>query len=269
MGKRRVGLCAGRVQVVADKKGQFHPPTYLWKFRCCFIALGCIMCLLGVALVGPGLHSLETTSMSTRNLNRDVKELITQGLLIMDKVKRVKWNMDTMDVEAVLHVKDVCPNFKNSTFASDKKLRSSINGLTSEFDEINEYLEETDGLEAIREHIDLIMDGTEYVETAVTTAENNDWIVRMYALVLNGLVIFMILAAASSGRKCNLPALSCMSEFFILPLFVLAIAGSWFATAVLAFASVSNAGKLKPESHCPLIHLLMTDTLFAFACHVI
>ncbi len=183
--------------------------------------------------------------MSTRNLNRDVKDVVTQGLLLIDSVKRVRWNMDTLDVEAILHVKDACPNFQNSTFMTDKKLRSSINGLTNEFDEINEYLEQTDGLDEMREHIDLITDGTEFIEVAVTTAEKNDWIIRMYSLVLNGLVIFMILSAALSGRKChlNLPALRCMSEFFILPLFVLAIACSWFATSVLAFASVSNAGK--------------------------
>ena len=90
------------------------------------------------------------------------------------------------------------------------------------------------------------MDGTENIDIAVTVVEKNDWIVRMFALVLNVLVFFMIFAACTSlsGRCHYLPALKWMSECFILPLFVILIVISWFVTSILAFASVSNAGKL-------------------------
>mmetsp|Transcript_8507 Transcript_8507/g.19048 ORF Transcript_8507/g.19048 Transcript_8507/m.19048 type:complete len:728 (+) Transcript_8507:256-2439(+) len=241
MGKQRVGLCAGRVRVVSDEKGQFRPPTHLWTLRCTFMILGCCMMLLCAALVGPGLRSIETTSVSTRKLNRDVEDLITQGLLIMDSVKRVKRNLGTLDVELILRVEEACPNLENNTFISDKSLRSSIKGIDKEFESLEGYLENSD-LEGIRQHIDYIMDGTEYIETAVTAIEKNDWIVRMFALVLGVLVFFMIFAACNSlGGRGHLPALKCMSELFILPTFVLAIVGSWFATSLLAFASISNA----------------------------
>ncbi|KAL7543401.1 hypothetical protein ACHAXR_012818 [Thalassiosira sp. AJA248-18] len=241
MGKRRVGLCAGRVHVVADEKGKFRPPYYLCTLRFSFMALGCCMILLCVTLVGPGLGSIESTSVSIRKVNRDVNDLITQGLLIMDSVKRVRWNIDTIDVESILRVEEACPNLENNAFISDKRLRTSIRGLGREFEELKEYLEQSD-FEVIRQHIDYVMDGTEFIDSAVSVIEKNDWIVRMFALFLTVMVFFMILAACFA--RCQylpLPALKCMSELFILPMFVLAIVGSWFVTSVLAFASISNA----------------------------
>lgn len=200
------------------------------------------MIMLSATLVGPGLRSVGTTSVSIRKLNRDVKDLITQGLLIMDSVKRVRWNIENLDVESILRVEEACPNFGNNTFISDKNLRSSINDIEKEFDYLKAYLQDSD-LEGIRQHIDYIMDGTENIDIAVTVVEKNDWIVRMFALVLNVLVFFMIFAACTSlsGRCHYLPALKWMSECFILPLFVILIVISWFVTSILAFASVSNA----------------------------
>ena len=45
------------------------------------------------------------------------------------------------------------------------------------------------------------LDGTEYVETAVTYVERNDWTVRMFALVTIVAAFFLMLAAATSGRS--------------------------------------------------------------------
>lgn len=221
------------------------------------------MILLLSALVGPGLQSIETTSMSTRKLNRDVKDLITQGLLIMDQVKRVKWNIGALDVESILKVEEACPNLNNNAFISNKSLRSSIRGLDREFDQLKDYLEHTD-LEGIRQQVDYIMDGTDAIETSVIVVEKNDWMIRMFALVTCVLVFFMIFAACSSfsGRCRHLPALSCMAELFVLPVFVFAIVGSWFATSVLVFAGVSNAGKSQ-ERGC-LRHFFLTSTLSSY-----
>lgn len=244
MGKRRVGICAGRALVPSNDKGEFKPPSYLWKLRGSFVTLGCCMILLCVALVGPGLQSIESTSVSIRKLNRDVRDLITQGFLIMDSVQRVRWNIEMIDVDAILAVDKACPNLDDNAFLTNKQLRRSINGLEAEFEELKEYLEQSD-FETIRKHTNSILDGTDYIDTAVTTIEKNDWVVRMFSLVLTVLVFFMVLAACFA--RCHyriLPALKCMSELFILPLFVLAIVISWFATSILAFASVSNAGKL-------------------------
>mmetsp|Transcript_35885 Transcript_35885/g.86614 ORF Transcript_35885/g.86614 Transcript_35885/m.86614 type:complete len:732 (+) Transcript_35885:159-2354(+) len=236
MGSGRAGICAGRAQVLSDEKGQFHSPPHIWKFRCLFMPLGCCMILLCMALVGPGLTSVDTMSMSTRKLNRDVKDLITQGLLIMDQVKRVKWNIENLDVESILRVEEACPNLDN------KSLKSSIKAVDSEFDNLKQYLEEND-LEGIRQQIDRVMEGTEYIETTVTLIEKNDWAVRMFALVLSVLVSFMIFAALTSlcGQCQCLHALMCMTEVFILPTFVLAIVMSLLATSALAFASILNA----------------------------
>jgi hypothetical protein len=246
MGKRRVGLCAGRMRVQCDEKGQFRPPSYAWKLRLSFIIFGCWLILFCMALAGPGLTSIKTTSVSIRKLNRDVNVLATQALLILESVKRVKWNIDEFDVPFVRVVEESCPHLENSRFISNESLRSSIKGLEKEFNQLKEEIQYIDS-EGIRQHIDFIMDGTEHIESAVTTVEENDWIARLFALVLGGLTVFMIFAACYewSGRCQYLFALTCMLKLFILPTFVIAIACCWIATSALAFASIFNSGKFE------------------------
>jgi len=238
MGKKRVGLFAGRVQVISDEKGQYRPPTYLWKLRCTFILFGGCMLLLCRALVGPGLSSITYTVDSVRNLNRDVKDLTTQGLLIVDSVKRVKWNIDELDVDSILQLDEACPNFKNNTFTSNWE------GLNKEFIQLRQFVEQSD-VDEVKQHFDVIMNGTDSVDRVVTTVEENDWLVKLFALFLSGLTIFMMVAACItlSGRCQCLRALKCMSELIILPMFVMAIVGTWVAVSILASASFPIAGK--------------------------
>ena len=227
-----MGLCAGRMRVECDGKGQFYPPSYAWKLRLTFIILGCCTFLLCLTLAGPGLASILTTSVSLRRLNRDVNDLTTQGLVIMDSLERVKLNIDGSDVPLLRLVEDACPKSK------------TIVSIDADFVHVSENIQKS-YLEGIRQKIDFIMDGTEHIEKAVTTFEENVWIVRMFALFLGGLIIFMICAACYewSGSCQYLFALKCMLELFILPTFVIAIICCWIATSALAFASIFNSGK--------------------------
>ena len=240
MGKHQVGMFAGRVRVESDEKGHFRPPTFLWTLRCTFILFGACMLLLCRALVGPGLTSIDYTADSVRNLNRDVQDLTTQGLLIVDYVKRVKWNIDEVDVDSILRLDKACPNFKNNTFTS------YMEELDKEFTQLRQFVEKSD-VDLIKQRFDVILNGTDSVDRAVTKVEENDWTVKLFALFLSGLTIFMILAACItlSGRCQRLRALKCMTELIILPMFVLAIIGSWVTISALAFASIPIAGESK------------------------
>jgi hypothetical protein len=196
------------------------------------------MFALCLALAGPGLASVGNTTKSIRKVNRDVNDLTTQGLVIMDSLERVKRNIDGLDVQSILRNGEACPNL--AKFLSV----SSVQGIDEDFDHLKEQIHKIDS-EGIRQAIDFIMDGAEHIENAVTTVEDNDWIVRMFALFLGGLIIFMICAAGYewSGRCHCLSAQTCISELFILPTFAIAIIFCWIATSALAFASISNAGK--------------------------
>ncbi len=240
MGKHQVGMFAGRVRVESDEKGPFRPPTFLWKLRCTFVLFGACMLLLCRALVGPGLSSIDYTVDSVRNLNRDVQDLSSQGLLIVDSVKRVKWNIDEVDIDSILRLDKACPNFKNNTFTSN------IEQLDKEFIQLRLFVEKID-VDIVKQQFDVIMNGTDSVDRAVTKVEENDWTVKFFALFLSGLTIFMILAACITltGRCQRLRALKCMSELIILPMFVLTIIGSWVAISGLAFATIPIAGESK------------------------
>ena len=189
-----------------------------------------------MALIGPGLGLVGNTTKSIRKVDRDVNDLTTQGLVILDSLERVKRNIDGSDVLSIPRMEEACP--KSNIIVS----------IDADFDHVNEYIQKS-YLERIRQHIDFIIDETEHIEKAVTTFEENDWIVKMFALFLGGLIIFMIFAAFYewSGSCQYLFALTCMLELFILPTFVLAIACCWVATSALAFASIFNSGKSRME----------------------
>ena len=199
------------------------------------------MFVLCMALVGPGLASTKTTSKSIRNLSRDVTELIAEGMLILDSVERVKRNIDKLDVQSILMVGEACPNSK---YVNGILSASTIKGIDEDFDRVKEQIQNID-LEGIRHYVDFVVDGTDHVEIAVTTFEENDWIVKMSVLFLGGLTLFMTLAACSAGSGIHryIPALTCMLESFILPTFVLAIICCWAATSALTFASIFNSGE--------------------------
>ena len=199
------------------------------------------MFVLCMALAGPGLASVVNTTKSVRKVNRDVNDLTTQGLVIMDSLERVKRNIDGLDLLSILRNGEACPNWK---YLSKFLSISSIQGIDEDFDHLKEQMQKIDS-EGIRQAINFIMDGTEHIGTAVTNIEENDWIVRMFLLGLSLMTCFMIFAACYewSGRCHCLSALAFMLEFFILPTFVLAIICCWIATSALAFASISNAGK--------------------------
>ncbi len=199
------------------------------------------MFVLCMALAGPGLASTKTASNSIRKLSRDVNELITEGMLILDSVERVKWNIDKLDVQSILMVGEACPNSK---YMNGILSASTIEGIDEDFDRLKEQIQNID-LEGIRHYVDFVVDGTDHVEIAVTTFEENDWIVKMSALLLGGLTLFMTLAACSAGSGIHryIPALTWMLESFILPTFVLANICCWVATSALAFASIFNSGK--------------------------
>jgi hypothetical protein len=197
MGKSRVGLWAGRIRVTSDDKGDFYVPRHLSKLRVFYIMLGVGIILCNVAVIGPGLHSIEEATLSTRRLTRDVNDLATQGLLIMDGVSNAERNIKQLDIESLLKLEDACPNLEGNAFLNDKKLRSSIATLNSAFGNLEDYVGGHE-FEDIRESIDKIMDGTENVDEMVTTVEMNDWIVKMSVLFLNALVGFMIITTLVS-----------------------------------------------------------------------
>ncbi|EED90823.1 predicted protein [Thalassiosira pseudonana CCMP1335] len=198
------------------------------------------MILCNIALVGPGLRSVQNASTSTRKLTRDVEDLMTQGLLIMDSVSRAQTNIEALDVESVLHVEDACPNLADNAFVSNAELQSSIAKLESEFNNLKDYIDGKN-FENMRNSIDLVMKGTDVLDTAATTVEMNDWAVKMFALILNVLVCFMMISTMVSLAGKNWPALRCIVVVIMFPVFAVLVAMGWVATGFFGIVSVSNA----------------------------
>lgn len=246
MGNQRTGYLSGRVRVKSDEKGRFQPPSYLWKLRCFFMLLGCSMILCTLALVGPGMRSIQSTTFSARKLNREISDILTQGILIIDSVARAQTNIEKLDIDMLLQVEDACPVFgnnTNNTFVSDETMSTSLSKIEQEFEGLKDYLEGDTNFVKIGDQIREIMEGSEYLDKAATFVEKNDWAVRMFALILGGIIFFMLLSSFCSLCGKTPPALKFMDMFLILPVFVILIVGSWLTTSFLAVVAISNAGK--------------------------
>ena len=234
MGTQRAGLCAGRMYVDCDEKGQLiKQPAYVWKIRVIFIFFGLCVLYLCIALAGPGLASIKKTSSSMRRLIFDTDELITRGLEIMDLTESAKVGIhDGMDMLSMLSIDKTFP------------IPEAIVRIATEFDLFQRQLQNINFKE-IRKQLYFTMDGFEQIEKILIIFEENDWIIRMFALVMGVLTFFMIIQSflAWSGGCRYLSKLRVILEYSILPLFTVGIACCWIVTAAIAFAGIINAGK--------------------------
>jgi len=242
MGKRRVGLLAGRVRVVSDDKGDFYVPRHLWKLRVFYVMLCVGIILCNMAIIGPGLRSVETATLSTRKLTREIDDLATQGLLIMDGVSRAEHNIEKLNIASFLNFEDACPNLAGNTFINDEKLISSIASLTLVFNNLEEYVDGSE-FEDIRESIDMVMDSTSNIDEIVTRVEMNDWTVKMSLLFLNALVGFMIITTLVSLSGTYFGPLKFVTMILVLPAFVVIVCACWIGAAFISIFGTSNAGK--------------------------
>ena len=243
MGERRVGLLSGRMHLQPDVKGRFRPPLFLWKLRFTFMFLGC--CIIGCSLMlaMPATKSVVNASGSSLKTQRQINDLMDQGLLIVADLSRVKMNFNTLDIQSALEVKKFCPGFE--TFASDESVNDSIQVINEKFDDVNDLLASID-FESVRNSIDFVKSGTYNIETAANLVQDNDWIVRMYVLVLDVVVLFMLVAASEildKNPKID-PALQMMVRFFIFPLFVVCVVLAVAASAIFAVVSTANSGEV-------------------------
>ena len=229
MGTQRVGLCAGRMYVECDEKGNFiKRPTYVWKIRVIFIFFGLCMLYLCIALAGPGLISIKKTSSSMRRLIFDTDRLIARGLEIMTSAESAKLGINNgLDKLSMLSIDKTFP------------IPEVIVNMARQLQNIN--------FEEIRKQLYVTMDGFEQIGKILIRFEENDWIIRMFALVMGVLTFFMIIQSclAWNGGWRYLSKLRVTSEYIILPLFTVGIACCWIVTAALAFAGIINAGKFK------------------------
>ena len=241
MGKRRIGFLSGRMHLQSDKKGRFRPPRYLWKLRHTFIFLGCGMIGSALMLAMPATTSVINASKSTQKIHREIKDLTDQGLLIVADLSRVKKNIIALDVREILQVEKLCPDY--STFlSSDESLNDALQLINDEFDDVYNFLDGFD-LESVRNGIDFVNAGIHHIDTAATVAQDNDWLVKMYVLVLCVMLIFMLLAASEildKDARIN-PALQMMVTVFIFPVFVACVLLAVAAAVLIAVIGIGNS----------------------------
>ena len=236
-----MGLLAGRVRVMSDDSGDFYIPRHLWKLRVFYLILGVGIILCNVAIIGPGLHSVEDATLSTRKLTRDVDDLATQGLLIMDGVSNAERNIEKLNIESLLNLERACPNLSGNMYLNDKKVKSAIATLGTAFNNLEEFVDGSE-FEDMRDNIDMIMDGTSNIDEFVTHVEMNDWVVKMCILVLNALVGFMIITTLVSLSGTYLEPLKFITMILVFPAFIVLVCASWIGAAFVAFIGISNAG---------------------------
>jgi len=149
-------------------------------------------------LAMPATKSVINASKSSQKIHREIRGLTDQGLLIVADLSRVKKNVDSLDVRNILQVEKLCPDYK-TFLSSDESLNDSLQLINDEFDDVNNLLEGFD-FESVRNGIDFVNAGIGHIDTVATAAQDNDWMVKMYVLVLAVMVLFMLLAATEIGE---------------------------------------------------------------------
>lgn len=241
LGRRRIGFLSGRMHLQPDKKGRFRPPLYLWKLRYTFLFLGCAIIGSALMLAMPALRSVINASKSSQRIHREIKGLTDQGLLIVADLSRVKKNVNSLNVRSILQVEKLCPDYQ-TFLSSDESLNDSLQLITDEFDDVNNLLEGFD-FESLRDGIDFVNAGINHIDKAANIAQDNDWMVKMYVLVLAVMVFFMLLAATEivdKDAKIS-PALQMMVTVFIFPMFVICVVIAVISAVLIGVMGTANS----------------------------
>lgn len=194
-------------------------------------------------LAMPATRSVLNASKSSQKIHREIKDLTDQGLLIVADLDRVKRNVNTLDIKSVLQVEKLCPNYNK--FLSDKSVNDSLNLINQEFDEMNNLLGDID-FESVRNGIGFVKSGANHIDIASRVVQDNDWMVKMYVLILDVMVVFMLLAASEIiDKKARInPALQMMVSVFIFPVFVVCVIIAVAAAVAFAVIGTANSGEL-------------------------
>uniref|UniRef100_A0A6U3T8E0 Protein tweety homolog n=1 Tax=Ditylum brightwellii TaxID=49249 RepID=A0A6U3T8E0_9STRA len=237
-GHHRVGWGSGRIYTTGKRDVQ---AAFILKRRIQFLfTISCLPVFLGcVTLIGDGLGPAQVAVVEMKKLNQDIRSVIYEGMNIATTALRVQKNLSPDQVGPLFEVDKLCLKKIDDPLVNYTYLSSTLDGIANEFDRISAYINEN-----ISEvHTDMLMlrESSKKVEDYFIWFQENDWLVKMFVLLIGTITLFMLSATILSTFGLSNPPLRFMIGYFLLPIFITLLLAASLGSCALAVVTIMNA----------------------------
>ena len=246
-GKERVGCAAGQVyQADASMEAEQRATRRESRLRCAFV-----LCLLAIltacaVLLGSAVPTaLDATAMLS-DLTIDVQANIYEGMAISQAASRAQDQLVEVNLDVLVNATTYCPRVTPEGQDGDlfdilSKIENSMDSITTTQAQVHSYTTTAEQDGGTNDDLGSLLNVTMQIERYLDTANDYDYTVKLFVLVLVVLCSFFIYGLIL--LRCNRSSIGTQRflAYIIVPLFTLVVlAGSVFTGAASSVA-IMNA----------------------------
>lgn len=161
---------------------------------------------------------------------------------ITDSLIQARGILARDDIRAIAEIENFCPNSQlmaNVSIFGDLGTNGTSSDIKLAFANLDVFL--NGDLEGAHYGFGNIATATRAVDNSAVFVYENDWMLKMFALALNVIVGFFILAICLSKSNYIHPPFHAMLVYFLVPTFCILTVLTSIATLALAMVTVTNA----------------------------
>jgi len=236
-GSYTVGCSAGRIEE--------NPIDPTEAFRCqkklqAVFLLFWFFLLLGIVLLlSKGVSKLKIAATETLELNADIRIAIYEGFVLANSTITTERRLNQSSIEQSLNLNAFCANTEllNGTHYD------SIETISSTIASVQTYFTKHE-IPELKENLSYMIESSDHLKNILVKYEENDWIAKMYAVLLGDFSLFLFGVAALNLARSAKPRLTAMLSYVVLPSFCFLIVMGWVVFCIFTVGSVMNAGEV-------------------------
>lgn len=242
-GIRRYGCVAGQVVYKKDEENKLAAYKRYSFIQYIFIAAFFGLCAGCTMMIKRGVPYLAEAVSDMIKLNNDMSTILVEGQTIA-----------TLTANSIANVHKPLTEIRNSTvfpdFCDDQNaalnytiLQIAIDDVANHMGTVKNFLDRYE-LEGLESNIDIMAERSDILEDLLSTYIGNDWIPKMYVMVIGILSFFLCCYTIITGW-CGFydPAVKFVTCYFVLPVFTLVVTLGWCIMILFSAGSIMNSGK--------------------------
>ena len=220
------------------------------------VGLICFSFVFGNQGLGPFITSLDDVSAAVGQIQSRTRHGMHLAHLLSSHMVSLRPFLD-------FNISKVCPNHAETILESEFSLDTTSTEIISAGKQLDYFME--NDLDPFLQGVDQVAETCKTVDSAISSARDNDWIIRLFLVAVNVINIFFIFGVMLTRNKINFPFYQDVLGIFFVPAFSATLVFAVAAMCLIAVTSMINAGMFispddfvfvcfpfsQPNSFCP------------------
>jgi ABC-type multidrug transport system fused ATPase/permease subunit len=171
---------------------------------------------------------------------------IFEGISAVSSADDVRERLQSRSIDQYADLNEYCSNNKTNSdvLFSIQNNQTSLEKFSNVTDAVQNYLETTE-VESLKNELNVVLEKSIKLDNYLQLYDENDWIPKMFTLLIANIVLFLIGSVVSSWLNFQIPALSAMMIYVLIPAFALLVTFAWITAIFFSAMSIMNAGKYR------------------------